>query len=75
MDHQERECPLWEYVTGQNYNYLDYLVKLFKVKVKFRLTKVDSQFRLSSSPNYSYIRASRQRKLRINRGQKISTQI
>ena len=33
--------------------------------------KVDGQFPLPPNPNYSYIRARRQRKLRINLGHKI----
>ena len=35
-------------------------------QVNFKLTQVDSQFPLSPSPNYSRIRARRQRKLGIN---------
>ena len=43
-------------------------MSMLQVKIKFRskFTYVDSLFSFSSSPNYSWIRAKRQRKLRIN---------
>ena len=45
------------HVTGQNY-----------IHIKLFLTLVDSQFPFSPSPNYSWVRARRERTLRINLG-------
>ena len=47
---------------------------MLQVKIIFMLTfltLVDSQFPLSPSPNYSWVRTRRERKLRINLGKKI----
>ena len=51
---------------------------LLQVKIKFRLKfliKVDFQFPFSASTNYSWFRARKQWKLRINLGYKISISI